>query len=131
MILIIGGSHQGKKVFALKQFGLTEEDVTDGRICKPEEACSRPILYNLHLLVERLMVQGVSPQQYMMAMLDDAKELIVICDEIGLGVVPTSADERMWREEVGRLLCEIAGMSDQVYRVYCGIPSLIKGGASQ
>ena len=52
---------------------------------------------------------------------------IVVCQEVGGGVVPIDAQEREWRECTGRLCCDIAAQADRVYRVYCGIATCIKG----
>ena len=46
--------------------------------------------------------------------------------EIGCGIVPTDPLEREWRQMTGRALSRIAGQSDQVTRVICGIGQRIK-----
>ena len=51
---------------------------------------------------------------------------IVVCDEIGCGVIPMDRFERDWREQVGRILCEIAAVSPSVERVFCGMAMEIK-----
>ena len=54
-------------------------------------------------------------------------ELVVITDEIGCGIVPMDAGERIYRECAGRVCTELAAFSGKVYRVSCGIGVLIKG----
>ena len=54
-------------------------------------------------------------------------ELIIITDEIGCGIVPMDAGERIYRECAGRVCTELAAFSEKVYRVSCGIGVLIKG----
>lgn len=127
MILIIGGAFQGKRTFALKTFGLKEDQCTDGNQCSFPEALEKPALFNLHELIRRLLEEGIEPQEYLMPQLSHKKDQILICNEIGLGIVPISEDDRRLREEVGRILCLIADMSDEVYRLYCGIPTALKG----
>ena len=51
----------------------------------------------------------------------------VIATEIGGGVVPTDREERETRERAGRLSCLLAERADTVVRVFCGIPTVIKG----
>ena len=51
----------------------------------------------------------------------------VIATEIGGGVVPTDREERETRERAGRLSCLLAERADAVVRVFCGIPTVIKG----
>lgn len=127
MILIIGGAFQGKRTFALKTFGLKEDQCTDGSKCSFSEAFDKPALFHLHELIRRLLEEGIKPQEYLMPQLNNKKDQILICNEIGLGIVPISEDDRRLREEVGRILCLIADMSDEVYRLYCGIPTALKG----
>ena len=51
----------------------------------------------------------------------------VIATEIGGGVVPTDREERETRERAGRLSCLLTERADTVVRVFCGIPTVIKG----
>ena len=51
----------------------------------------------------------------------------VIATEIGGGVVPTDREEREARERAGRLSCLLAERAEAVVRVFCGIPTVIKG----
>lgn len=52
---------------------------------------------------------------------------VVIATEIGGGVVPVLAEEREAREAAGRLACLLAKKADTVIRVFCGIPTVLKG----
>ena len=52
---------------------------------------------------------------------------VVIATEVGGGVVPSDARERADREAAGRLSCLLAERADAVVRVFCGIPTVIKG----
>ncbi len=56
-----------------------------------------------------------------------AEHEVVIATEVGGGVVPTDRAEREARERAGRLNCLLAERADAVVRVFCGIPTLIKG----
>ena len=56
----------------------------------------------------------------------DNPDAIVIADEVGSGVVPVAAEDRAFREAVGRALCVIARNSEQVTRCVCGIGVRIK-----
>ena len=53
-------------------------------------------------------------------------DAIVICNDISCGVVPYDAIQRKCREAVGRSLAELSRRSDEVIRLFCGIPSKIK-----
>lgn len=103
-ILIIGGAAQGKTAFA--------------RTLSPEA----DIVDDLHVRVQRAM-RDYTP-------LPKAVDFVgktIVCNEVGGGVVPMDAFEREWREYTGRLCCDIAAQADQVYRMYCGIATCIKG----
>ena len=53
-------------------------------------------------------------------------DAIVICDELGCGVVPMDYEDRAWRERTGRLLSDLAANASRVDRVFCGIPMRLK-----
>lgn len=56
-----------------------------------------------------------------------ARREVVIATEVGGGVVPTEAGERAAREAAGRLSCLLAQRADTVVRVFCGLPTVLKG----
>lgn len=51
---------------------------------------------------------------------------IVITQEIGCGIVPVDAFERKYRELTGRICCQLAAASQEVWRVTAGIGQRIK-----
>ena len=84
------------------------------------------LIPDFHLRIRRL----VENRQDLSAFLEDFcrqhPDSVVISDEIGCGIVPMDPLEREWRQMTGRALCRIAGQSDQVTRVICGIGQRIK-----
>ena len=54
-----------------------------------------------------------------------AKE-VVICQEVGSGVIPLEKEARQMREYTGRLCTVLAEQADRVVRLFCGIPTIIK-----
>lgn len=108
MILIVGGLGAGKRNFVRTQLGYEPEQMT----CRPEE--DRPVLYDL---------QELDPLPTEEALL--GRE-VVICNEVGCGVVPMDREDRRRREEVGMLCCRLAAQAQQVYRVTCGIGMRLK-----
>ena len=54
-------------------------------------------------------------------------DAVILCDEVGCGVVPMDRTDREWRERVGRTCCYLAERAERVIRVYCGIPMVLKG----
>ena len=113
MILIIGGAAQGKLDYVLQKTGYAPDQVAR----TPEEAKTLPIF------------DGVEawPDLDEEALLSANPDLILICDEVGCGVVPVDPAERAWREETGRLCCELAQKADRVERIFCGLSMVLKG----
>ena len=64
--------------------------------------------------------------RYISRLTDNYPDIILICDEVGGGIVPIEKTERDYRECVGRVLCELAKDADTVERVNCGIGRMIK-----
>ncbi|WP_283692502.1 bifunctional adenosylcobinamide kinase/adenosylcobinamide-phosphate guanylyltransferase, partial [Clostridium perfringens] len=55
------------------------------------------------------------------------KDKILICDEISSGIVPLKKEERLWREETGKVLQFLSKESEEVYRIFFGIGTRLKG----
>ena len=73
-------------------------------------------------------VQELVPCGDLEALADKLSEKrVVIATELGGGVVPVDAAQRLKREQAGRLACMLALRADTVVRVCCGLPQLLKG----
>ncbi len=102
-LLIVGGAGQNKALFA--------------RGCES-------VQNDAHLVVQDMMKAGLSHEEMLLRL---SSFEAVVCDEVGCGVVPIDAFERLWREEVGRLCCDLAAKAQVVLRVACGLPQVLKG----
>ena len=130
MILITGGTSSGKATFARNlaaQHGWGEDDVA----FNVEE-----LLWGQAESIDQVASAGddtaghtsskaLSATPELLERLA-AKE-IVTCSEVGAGIVPLDAQERAWREAVGRMSCELANQAEVVVRMVCGIPVVLKG----
>ncbi len=114
MILIVGGEGAGKRTFA-RSLGYREEDMADA--CIDE----KPVVFH----VERLVFRAQDDLDMLYETL--LSKEIVICNEVGSGVIPIERGERSGREATGRLCIRLAQKADAVVRVVCGIPTVIKG----
>lgn len=56
-----------------------------------------------------------------------ARYEVVIATEVGGGVVPVDEAQRAAREAAGRLACLLAARADTVVRLFCGLPTVLKG----
>ena len=128
MILIIGGAFQGKKEYAKKTFGLKEEEFVDGACCGEEELCQAKAVFHLHEFVRRNLKEGRDIGGMAERILQKNPSVILLCNELGSGVVPVDAFDREWREATGRLCCRLAAEAEEVHRVVCGIGMVIKHG---
>lgn len=124
MRLIIGGAHQGKLAWALQDTGLTNQEVVDGQTCSLSNGTPAAVLDGLHHLVRRALEENLDPVAVCMAYI--GPDTVIICDEVGCGVVPLRREERQWREATGRLCCTLAQQADRVDRVLCGLSQRIK-----
>lgn len=108
MTLVIGGLGAGKRAYVMQTLGFHAEDFSR---CV-NDSCA--VLYDL---------QDMQSPDF------DAllQKQVVICNEVGCGVVPISAEARAKREETGRLCIRLAAAADCVVRVQCGIGTVIKG----
>lgn len=79
-----------------------------------------------HETVRAALQEGKDPRELALELIRTHPDAVVVCDEVGSGVVPLLKEERAYREAVGRALCLIAGASNTVTRVVCGIPVKIK-----
>ena len=74
------------------------------------------------------VVASVQDVQDVRALLSPLLEKeIVVCDEVGSGVIPTTQIEREIREATGRLCNQLAQKAESVVRLVAGIPTKIKG----
>ena len=114
MVLILGGEGAGKRTFA-RSLGYTDSEMTR------EPDSPLPVFYQL----EQVLREDPSLADALLEPLC-TKELVLCC-EVGSGVIPLSREERQAREATGRLCVLLAQRADAVVRMVAGIPTAIKG----
>lgn len=57
--------------------------------------------------------------------------LVLVSNEVGLGIVPDNALARRFRDEAGRLHQRLAAIADRVVLTVAGLPLIVKPGISQ
>ena len=126
MILIIGGSYQGKLAFARERFGLSNSDI---QLCDENTEAidfgKRCIAYADRFALNRVRA-GEEPADAFRTHLDELRDGIVIATGVSCGVVPIDPVLRAWREACGRMNNLLASRADEVWRLFCGIPQRIK-----
>ncbi len=88
-----------------------------------EEEC---LMLDIHLRIAQELRAGRNPRALFEEILRKQPDIILTCNELGCGIVPVDAFDRMWREETGRICCWLAKEAQAVYRMCCGIGTRIK-----
>ena len=129
MLLITGGAYQGKLGYALNLMNIKEETMIDGANCSEKELLEKPLVNHFHLWIKRMLIEKKDMEdikEVISRIAEQNKDLVIIVDELGCGVVPIDSFDRLYRETTGRVCCEIAKKSIEVHRVICGIGTVIK-----
>lgn len=125
--MVIGGCFQGKKKFALEKFPCEENAVADGMNCEFEEIFEAKMVLHFHEYIRRRLEAGLDCKDLASVLNERNPGLVIVTNELGYGVVPISAFDRKYREDTGRICCKLAELSDEVWRVCCGVGNCIKG----
>lgn len=126
MVLITGGSFQGKLDYALHYSGLSSDDVIEGELCALDNLNAVKILNNFHLLVKRLLIENIDVNLFVDQLIQKNPDIIIIVNELGSGIIPIDSFDRKFRETTGRVCCKIVKQTKEVHRVVCGIGMVIK-----
>lgn len=149
MEVYFGGAFQGKLEYVLEKKGCLK--VADGAGCSLKDIKEAQVLNHLHLYIKRLTykegaaynttvddttaddtitadttVKTMPAAEIINDIYEANPDIILICDEVGGGIVPLKKEDRIYREAVGRALCCAVKKSDRVERVMCGIGQCLK-----
>ena len=127
MILVFGGAYNGKLSFVKEKFNISDEEVlTLNNIDDLEIDFSKKVIYKFQNLTYKMSLENQDPLKYIMENESLFKDKIIISDDICEGIVPLKKEDRIWRENTGKCLQYLSKNSKEVYRVFCGIPMVIK-----
>lgn len=127
MKLVIGGYAQGKLAYVFEQYGADQCLVWDGELPKEADEPAKIVVVNhYHSWVKTCMQTGGCPETETELLLERFPDCVIVCDEIGNGIVPVEAFEREYRERTGKIVVELAKKAEEVVRVICGIGQKIK-----
>lgn len=128
MILIIGGAFQNKKEWAMTHYDIKTDEVSDLKIdtninVKGENA---KIIDNIQDSIKEKILKNEFSSTMFDEIIAQNPDIILICDEIGSGLVPIDEFDRKYRDKVGETCCYLAKKATTVHRVVCGIGMVVK-----
>ncbi len=125
MHFIIGGAYQGKLAYARQLY--PQIQWADGENDSFEVIQNTEGIYHFESYINRALKNETWDVEEIVASILDRKEnRVIVCNEIGYGLVPIDAFERYYREQVGRVCTELSRYADKVTRVVCGIGMELK-----
>ena len=108
MKLYIGGVYQGQNELA------------------QNENPGAEIFLDFHETIHEAVNHGEAPREFAARFCAEHPDSVIAANEVGAGVVPMRAEDRAFREAVGRALCVIAQEAEQVTRCICSVGVRIK-----
>ncbi len=128
MILVFGGAYNGKLDFVKEKFNIHNDDVfnVNDDLKDLEIDYSKKVINKFHKLTYKFSLENKNLLQFIIENKELFKDKIIISDDISEGIVPLKKEDRTWRESNGKCLQYISKNSSEVFRVFCGIPMVIK-----
>lgn len=125
MILIFGGTYQGKTEYAKEHWDFNESDIF---YCEEKLSIdlSKKVIVGLEKFIFACTCEGSEAKDVLKAYDEPLTDKIFIVDDVSQGIVPMDPDRRAWREAVGRTLLWLGSESDEVHRVFCGLGHRLK-----
>lgn len=84
-------------------------------------------LWVTNLMMEAEDTIGTQSARLAMHVCEAAARLIIVSNEVGLGIVPENRMARAFRDHAGRLHQQVAASANEVYFVAAGLPLKMKG----
>lgn len=138
MKVFFGGAYNGKLQYVKDNFNIKDEDVfickeeceVEGNkvtLYKEEIDFSKKVINGIDKFIYNKILKGEDSLEYFKENLENLRDKILICDEITSGIVPIKKEERLWRDETGRVLQFLSKESNEVYRIFFGLATKLKG----
>ena len=106
----------------------------DSALRKAKSRCDAVLIDCVGLFISNLMVVESSDKkieekvrQVIGQIKKSASDVIIVSNEVGMGIVPDNPQARRFRDLLGRINQMIAKEADKVIMMYGGIPMAIKG----
>lgn len=125
MEVYVGGYSQGKLDYVVSKYS-DKDNIIDGSTASEDQCVNADIINHFHLYIKQFGENQEACRESIDRIISGNPEVIIICDEIGLGIVPMEKDERIYRENVGRIMCHVVSKADYAFRIICGIGTRLK-----
>ena len=114
------------------QWGLIEEPLELARVLRENAAPGHCLLVDcLTLWLTNLMLAeravGAATDDLLDALAGGAGSVVLVSNEVGLGIVPDNPLARAFRDEAGRLHQRVAEFAQDVVFMVAGLPMVVKG----
>ena len=123
------GAHKNRRG---KNWTTVEEPLDLATALLTHDKAGRPILIDsLAMWVSNLLARDEEVEKQILALINALENIkspiIVVSDEVGLGIIPDNALARRFIDKLGKLNQLIATRADNVIFVTAGLPILLKG----
>jgi len=110
-----------------------EAPLAVAQVVSAEGTRERPLLIDcLTLWLSNLLLAGKEPDRegrvLCSALREAAGPIVLVSNEVGMGLVPETPLGRKFRDAAGRLNQEVAALADRVVFVAAGLPLVLKEG---
>ncbi|RPI79528.1 MAG: bifunctional adenosylcobinamide kinase/adenosylcobinamide-phosphate guanylyltransferase [Desulfobacteraceae bacterium] len=117
------------------QWGLVEEPLEIAQVLEKRcEGVEVGLVDCLTLWLSNILLQKGAEavpayqQELLQALRKRRRAIVLVANEVGLGIVPETPLGRQFRDLAGRLNQEVAVLADQVVFTVAGLPMTVKGG---
>lgn len=117
-----------EEVLLVNHFHLYVRKLLEREWCSVDSAAQGTEL-DLSQQCVKLPQHCVNPRQMedvVRSLVSAVPTIVLICDEVGNGIVPMEKKEREYRERLGRILIELAKQATHVERIICGLGQVLK-----
>ncbi|WP_342559093.1 bifunctional adenosylcobinamide kinase/adenosylcobinamide-phosphate guanylyltransferase [Metasolibacillus sp. FSL K6-0083] len=130
MHVYIGGAYNGKRQYVRQHY--KQQHIFEGHLPEPTAFRQQDvvILGRFEEMVKRLAHltedEIVAILMEKLQQLDAQATVVCICTDMGRGIVPLEREQRFLRDTCGRLYQAMFAYSEQVTRIWYGIPQIVK-----
>jgi len=122
MILVTGGAYQGKTSWAAKEYDVKSIHDCENDVMPKYADC----IIHMERFSRECVKRGIDSVKWLSDNREIWRDAVIVCRDIGSGVVPMERENRFWREENGRMLAFLAKESERTVRIFCGISEVLK-----